>query len=108
MGIITLDGFDFIQDLNGDPDAFIVKGESLIDEIEYIKLKNIKSIYLTYFKSKNIKNLDFLNQVPFVEKVNLNGLEVDYLGLYHLKSLKSITLSVINKNQHLDFSYFSE
>jgi hypothetical protein len=52
MAIINKDGFDFIDDINGNAEAMIVTGESLIDEIDYIKHKRIKSIYLTYFKSK--------------------------------------------------------
>lgn len=106
MAIITLDGFDFIDDLNGNPEAMIVKGESLIDEINYIKNKNIKSIYLTYFKSKKIENLEFLKEIKVIEKVNFNDLEFEYTELYHLKNLKNITLSIKNKSQHLDFSKF--
>jgi hypothetical protein len=106
MAIITLDGFDFIDDINGNAEAMIVKGDSLVDEINYLKSKNIKSIYLTYFKSKKIDNLEFLKELTFIEKVNFNDLDIGYTELYFLKNLKNITLSIKNKSQHLDFSRF--
>lgn len=106
MAIINKDGFDFIDDINGNAEAMIVTGESLIDEIDYIKHKRIKSIYLTYFKSKKIDNLDFLKELNFIEKVNFNDLDIEYTGLYHLENLNNITLSVKNKSQHLDYSKF--
>lgn len=106
MGIINLDGFDFIINTKNGALTMIVTGENSIDEINYIQNKNIKSIYLTFFKSKKINDLEFLKELKFIEEVNLNDLNIDYSGLYQINSLKKITLDVKNKYQQLDFSYF--
>jgi len=108
MGIIQKDGFDFIDDLKEVPSTFIIKGHDLDEEINYIKNNQIKSIYLTEFKSKAIINLDFLKELKFINEVNLNGVDFDYDGLYHLENIKKLTLSIKNKNQYLDFSKFLE
>ena len=60
MAIISKDGFDFIDNIHGQPDALILTGEDLTKEIEYIRQTNVKSIYLNYFKSKRIFNLFIL------------------------------------------------
>ena len=42
----------------------------------------------------------------FIEKVNVNDLDIDYHGLYNLHNLQSAILSIKNNKQHLDYSYF--
>lgn len=108
MAIIEKDGFEFLDDINGNPDALVLKGESLNEEVEYINNNKIKSIYLTLFKSKAINNLDFLKETDCIEKVNLNDVDVDYSGLYFLNNLKCAILSIKNKKQHLDYSNFKQ
>lgn len=106
MAIITKDNFDFIDDITGNPEAIILKGEDLAEEIRYIIDNKITSIYLTHFKSKAIANLDFLKEINFIEKININDLDIDYSGLYHLDGLKKAILSIKNKKQYLDYSRF--
>lgn len=106
MAIIVKDGFEFIDDIDGNPEALVIKGENLNEEVKYINSNKIKSIYLTFFKSKSINNLDFLNETNCIEKVNLNDVDVDYSGLYCLSNLKHAILSVKNKKQYLDYSKF--
>lgn len=106
MAIFEKDGFEFIDDIYGDSGALIVKGENLTNEIKYINDNNIKSVYVTFFKSKGIVNFDFLKEVKLIEKVNINDVDVDYTGLYNLNNLKVAILSIKNKKQHLDYSKF--
>lgn len=106
MAIIEKDGFDFIDDVYGNPEALIVKGLNLNEEVRYINENNIKSVYLTYFKSKAITDLDFFKETSFIEKINLNDMDIDYSGLYHLHNLKHALLSIKNKRQYLDYSIF--
>ena len=106
MAYIKKDGFDFLCDINGNAEYFVLKGISLNEELEYIKRNQVISIYLTYSDSKAVKNLDFLKEINFIEKINLNELEIDYSGLYALKNLKYAILSVKSKKQHLDYARF--
>lgn len=106
MAIIKKDGFEFIDDINGNPEAFVLKGIFIEREIEYIIKNKIKSLYLNFFDSKGINNLDFLERISFIEKININDLDIDYSGLYHLKNLEYAIICVKNKKQYLDYSEF--
>ena len=92
--------------LDGKPESFVLRGLSLENEVRYIKEKRIISIYLNYFDSKEIQNLDFLKELPLIEKVNINDLEIGYSELYHLPNLRTAILSVSNEHQHLEYSKF--
>ena len=106
MAIIKKDGFDFLDEINGIPESFILKGSNLYEEINYIKKEKILSIYLTYFESKDIVNLDFLKEINFIEKIIINDLDIEYSGLNYLDNLKHAILSVKNQKQYLDYSIF--
>ena len=106
MGVIEIDSFDFLADSIGHPEAFIIKGDKLEEEVRYINDNKIRSIYLSFFKSRAIVNLEFLKEISFVEKINLNDLEISYEGLYNLDNLKEAIISVKNRKQFLEYSFF--
>ncbi|WP_396170762.1 hypothetical protein [Flavobacterium sp.] len=106
MAYINKDGYDFLCDINGNPESFVLKGDRLNAELKYILDNRITSIYLNDFDSENIINLDFLKEINFIEKINLNGLDIDYFGIYNLHNLKSAIISVKNKKQYIDYSKF--
>ena len=108
MGYIQKDGFDFVEDLKGNPEFFLLKGINLDKELSYITQNRITALYLTYFESAAIVDLDFLADIPFIEKININDLDVDYSGIYFLTDLKVAILSVKNKKQHLDYTKFKK
>ena len=106
MAIIIKDNFDFLDDALGKtPGSLIIKGDHLKEQINYIKQEEIKSIYLSYFLSTNIRDLSFLADIPFVEKVNINDMDISYNGIYNLNNLRELILSVKNRNQHLDIIF---
>ncbi len=106
MTIQSKDGFEFYTNANGEIDSFILKGDNLVNEIEYIKKNKLLGISLSYFKSNKVRNLDFLSEIDFVQRVSITDMDIDYSGLYYLKDLKYAILGVKGKKQHLDFSNF--
>lgn len=108
MAIIQQDGFDFFDDIKRNPDFLIIKAENLQVQIDYIKAKKIKSIALTYFEIGAIYNLNFLEEINFIERIMINDVDIDFSGLYNLKNLKYAILSVQNRKQYLDYSQFSQ
>ena len=107
MAVIPKDGFNFFSDINGNPGSMIISGGDLDGEIKYIIENNISSIAITSFHSKSISNLEFLKKIQLIKAITIDDDSgFDYAGLYYLIQLKSLTLSVKNKRQHVDFSKF--
>jgi len=106
MAIVNKDGFEFYSDIKGDPDYFLFKGVDLNVELEYVKRENIKSVAFDFFYSKEIRNLDFLENLKQIEKVSLDDVDFNFNGLYYLHLLKDLSITIKNKDQHLDFSKF--
>lgn len=108
MAIINKDGFDFYDDINGNIEAFILKGLNLNAELNYIINHNIKSIALNQFDSKSINSLKFIDSLGFIEKISLDEIDLGLQDLYSLKNLKELSVNIKNKGQHLDYSKFSK
>lgn len=105
MAIISKDGFEFYEDINGNI-TFIFKGLNIQKEVDYVINNQIKSLAFNYFKSNAVKDLEFLKDLNFIEKVSLDDLNFSYESLYYLINLKELTIGVKNKKQHLDYSNF--
>jgi hypothetical protein len=108
MAIIEKDGFEFYDDIIGNPEAFILKGIDISNEIKYLKEQKIKSIALARFESNSITDLDFLKEISFIEKISIDNESIDCAGLYYLDNLKQLMISVKNKKQFLDYSKFKK
>ena len=106
MGIVNIDGFDFYDDIGGKPESFIIRGDYLEKELNYIIDKKIKSVSLNCFDSKSVNNLNFIKDLFFLEKISLDDLDFDFQELYILNDLKELNINIKNKNQHLDYSKF--
>lgn len=106
MAIINIDGFDFFENLKREPDALIIKQDLINKQVDYVKKHKITSISLFDSFSGNIENLRFLEDINFIQKIQISGLNVDYSDLYNLKDLRSANLSVRNKGQQVQFSKF--
>lgn len=96
MVVIKKDGFYFF-DIDNKLLKFILMGELLNDEIEYVKRERIKFIVLSFFYLKKIENFDFLEEFDFVEEIWFNDVEVSYEFLYKFKNLKVIIVGVSDK-----------
>ena len=104
--MINIDGHNFIEE-NGIIGSFVITGNNLQNEIKYIIDNNINSIYLSHFNSHKIENLDFLNEISFIECININDLNLSYEPILKLNRLKKAILSINKKEQKIDFSQFS-
>ncbi len=103
--MINVDGLNFTEE-NGQIGALIITGENLQSEINYIIENKILSIYLSKFLSKKIDNIEFLKDISFIEKININDLSVNYSPIIELNGLKKAILSINSKEQKIDFSHF--
>jgi Leucine-rich repeat (LRR) protein len=104
MAIINIDGFNFYDNLKGEPETFIIKGIELDKELNFIKRNNIKSVSIECSK---IKDISFLEEINFIEDVTLNSSFENYLGLYFLFNLKRITINVDDNYPKFDYSKFT-
>lgn len=90
MAIINRDGFNFYDGLNSD--CMAIESNRIDSYLKYIKENDIKWISLSnlYYSAENI---DFLVDCPFIEKLSITSSSIlDYIGLKHLKNLKSLSL----------------
>ncbi|RLJ75118.1 hypothetical protein [Pedobacter alluvionis] len=101
---MDIDGFNFSKD---GKTLAIRGGDNLQNEIEYIKVTKIKSVSIN---SVSIKDLNFLNEIDFIEEIYLNKFDIDYLGLYELKNLKKITINIHNPKPkpNIDYTQFKK
>ncbi len=106
MSILNINGFDFYTDLQGKAETFIVKGENLPLELNFIKQNKIRSIAINYFDSKFINDLKFLTEIKFIEDLTILDFDFSYHDIYLLENLKTLNLSIKSKNQKLDYSKF--
>lgn len=105
MAIITQDGYEFYEGLNGHK-IFILKGLNLKEELSYIKNKNILSIALGDLLQNGIIDLSFLKEINFIEEIHTGDTLLDYSGIYYLNSLKRVTVNIEKAKPNLDFSKF--
>ncbi|MDR4891001.1 MULTISPECIES: hypothetical protein [unclassified Chryseobacterium] len=82
-------------------------GDNLKDEIEYIKAENIISVSIN--SDSIVKDLNFFDEIDFIEKFYISKYDMDYSGIYKLKNLKS--LDVIYREAikpNIDYSQFKK
>ncbi|ALS79154.1 hypothetical protein AUO94_10975 [Planococcus kocurii] len=73
------------------------------ESIQYIQTNHIKSVQITYYYEE--AQIDFLSECPSIESLSLQGPNVKNLnGLYHLKSLKDLSIDDAVSSSTIDFS----
>jgi hypothetical protein len=108
MAIIKIDGFDFFDDLEGNPKSLILNQNQLEEQIQFVISEQIKSIALSYWYSKGINSLEFLINIPNIQNISISDMDLDYTPLSHLVNLKSAVLDITKKFQMIDFECFDK
>jgi len=94
-------------------------GDNLINEIEYIKSKNINSLSIN--SDSIVNDLNFFNEINFVVQLYISKYDMDYSGIYRLKNLKSLDIiyrdskfkpnidySKLNKLEYLSINWYDK
>lgn len=106
MAVIKKNGFNYFDDIGGQPSIFIIESDRLSECISFIKENNIKRIAISRSQGFYLENVDFLHECNFVEHLVIMDCEkLNNLNAIHsLQNLKY--LSINGNRQNIDFSNF--
>lgn len=109
MAIMEAGGVKFLDGITGK--YIVVESNRIVDYIGYINKNRIKSIYLCDLYYFN-KEVDFLQQCNFVERLNITSNTIEnYSGLSCLHRLKELSLNEpkgkVDLGKHTDLKSLS-